>query len=531
VELTQPERQRPSLHPFLKVLLAATLAELGLFVVVVVAHAASSSAALAPVADLVGISLGMTSIATLLAGVVYAYIAYPSYRLPLVFVVILAASTFAAHLYIINTPSLPACRDTTKNVNGCIMDESYYVPAAETLLNGTQCGPTVPNCNTEHPFLSKALMAAGVAAFGDNAPGWRIFDALLGTFSLPLLFFLVLRLTGSRKASYLSATLLALDVMFFSQSSAALLDVPMVFFALLAFVLYFYKVSLWKLDSFTLSGILLGLSALSKETGIFLMATLATYHLAAGEGGRKQRLFCAVEVVVVTAGVFFLGLQTYDSLLARAAFPTFLSQIHYMLSYGASLIGPGWTYGNNIQITPFSWMTYYQPVTYYGTSVSVCTNSVNGTCLGTPISYVGVAYYGVTNLIETWTTYLWMPLAAVALWEVFRPRPGGLERFGFVDTASRNLSGDTKLALLSVIWFCWNYLPYVALFAAGRVTYPFYFIPALPAVAMGASYFLTRKWVPRYASIIYLAGAFLFFFIFFPDKAFLPVWLRALIGK
>jgi predicted membrane-bound dolichyl-phosphate-mannose-protein mannosyltransferase len=527
VELTQSERPWSALHSLLKVLLAATLVELGFFVVLVVVHAASPSTPLVWGADLVGIVLGITSTATLCAGGVYVYLAYSSYRVPLAFIVLLTASTLAAHLYIINTPSLPACFDTQKNVNGCIMDESYYVPAAETLLRGTQCGPTVPNCNTEHPFLSKALIAAGIVAFGDNAPGWRIFNVLLGTFSLPLVFVLVLKVSKSRKASYLSAMLLALDVMFFSNSSAALLDVPMVFFALMAFVLYFYKVRFWKLDHFTIAGILLGLAALSKETAIFLMATLATYHLVAGEGGRRLRLFCAVEIVVVTVGVFILGLQLYDSLLARAAFPTFLDQIHYMLSYGSSLIGPGWSYGgpygNSTQITPFSWMTYYQPVTYYGTSVSVCSN----TCY----SYAGVAYYGVTNLLETWTTYLWLPLAAFAIWKVFRPRFGGLEQFGFVDTASRNLSGDSKLALLSLIWFSWNYFPYIALFAAGRVTYPFYFIPAVPAVAMGAGYFLTRKWVPSYLPFIYVAGAFVFFFLFFPDKAFLPVWLRVLIGK
>jgi 4-amino-4-deoxy-L-arabinose transferase-like glycosyltransferase len=528
VELAQSKRKWSALHSFLKVLLAATLAELGAFVILVVIHAALPSAALAWVADFVGVSLGITSILALGAGVAFVYLAYPAYRAPLLFLVLLTASTLAAHLYVINTPSLPACFDGQKDVNGCIMDESYYVPAAETLLRGTQCGPAVPNCNTEHPFLSKALIAAGIAAFGDNAPGWRILNVLLGTFSLPLVFVLVLELSKSRTASYLSAALLALDVMFFSNSSAALLDVPMVFFALLAFVLYFYKVRFWKLDSFTLSGILLGLATLSKETAIFLLATLATYHLVAGEGGKKLRIICAAEIVIVTAGVFVLGLQAYDALFARAAFPWFLDQIHYMLTYGASLIGRGWSYGgpsgNSTQITPLSWMTYYQPITYYGTSVSVCANSV---CT----NYPGVAYYGVTNLIETWTTYLWMPLAALAVWEVFRPRQGGLERFGFGDTAPRSLSGETKLALLSLIWFSWNYFPYLALFAAGRVTYPFYFIPALPAVAMGASYFLTRKSVPRYAIFLYLAGAFVFFFLFFPDKAFLPIWLRALIGR
>lgn len=527
VELTQSRRPLSTFYSFLKVLLVATLFELGLFVVLVIAHAALLYPALALLADFTGILLGITSTATLSVGVVYVYLAYPSYRGPLMFVVILTASTLAAHLYIINTPSLPGCRDSTKNVNGCIMDESYYVPAAETMLKGTQCGPTISNCNTEHPFLSKALIAAGITMLGDNAPGWRIFIVLLGTFSLPLLFVLVLKLSGSRKASYLSATLLSLDVMFFSNSSAALLDIPMVFFALLAFVLYFYKVRFWKLDTLTLAGVSLGLAALSKETAIFLLATLATYHLFAGEGGMKQRVVCAVEVVVVTAGVFVLGLQLYDSLLARVAFPTFLSQIHYILSYGSSLTGAGWSYGgphgNSTQITPLSWMTFYQPITYFGTKVSVCSS----TCY----SYVGVAYYGVTNLLETWTTYLWMPLAAVAIWEVFKPRSGGLEQFGFVDTTLRNISGSTKLALLSLIWFSWNYFPYIVLFASGRVTYPFYFIPALPAVAMGGSYFLTRSWVPRYTSVLYVAGAFVFFFVFFPNKAFLPVLLRTLVGK
>jgi 4-amino-4-deoxy-L-arabinose transferase-like glycosyltransferase len=499
------------------------LVELGLFVALVLVHAALPFSSIARVAELTGILLGVTSTVTLCAGAIHAYLAYPSYRAPLAFIVLLTAATLVAHLYTVNTPSLPDCRDAAKNVNGCIMDESYYVPTAENMLNGTQCGPTVPNCNTEHPFLSKALIAAGIVMLGDNASGWRIFNVLLGTFSLPLLFALVLRLTGSRKASCLAAMLLAFDVMFFSDSSAALIDVPMVFFALLAFVLYVYKVQFWKLDRFTLSGVSLGLAALSKETAIFLLATLATYHLVMGEGGRKLRLVCAVEIAVVTAGVFILGLQLYDSLFARAAFPTFLDQIHYMLSYGSSLIGPGWTYGNNIQITPLSWMTYYRPVTYYGTSVSVCAT----TCY----SYVGVAYYGVTNLLETWTTYLWMPLAAIATWKVFRPRPGGLERFGFVDTASGSISGSTKLAILSLIWFSWNYFPYLVLFAFGRVTYPFYFTYAMPAVAMGGSYFLTQSWVPRYLQVIYVAGAFVFFLMFFPDKAFLPVWLRVMIGK
>ncbi|MGD1055021.1 MAG: glycosyltransferase family 39 protein [Nitrososphaerales archaeon] len=515
MELTRSGRPWFALGYFLKVMLAVTLAELGLFVVLLLAHASLPSAPLFRVVELTGISLGITSVVTLSTGVGYAYLAYPSHRVPLVFIVLLTAATLVAHLYVISSATT------------AIGDESYYLPEARLMLNGTQCGPSVPNCHTEHPPLSKMLIAAGMAAFGDNPFGWRIFTVLLGTFSVPLVFALVLRLSASRRMSYLSAALLALDVMFFSNSSAAWLDIPMVFFALLAFVLYFYNVRFWKLDRFTLSGIMLGLAAFSKETAIFLLMTLVTYHLVAGEGGWKLRLLCAVEIGVVTAGVFILGLQLYDSLLAKNAFPTFLDEIHYILTYGAALKGGGWSYGgpngNSTQITPFSWMTYYQPVTYYGTKVSVCSS----TCY----YYVGVAFYGVTNFLETWTTFLWMPLDALAVWEALKPRGKGLEQFGFVDTASRNLSGDAKLALLSLVWFSWNYFTYVALFAYGRVTYPFYFIPALPAVAMGTAYFLTRKWMSGYLQVLYMAGVFVFFFIFFPDKAFLPIWLRVLIGK
>jgi 4-amino-4-deoxy-L-arabinose transferase-like glycosyltransferase len=521
----------------LKALLAIDLTELGVFLSLVVVHAVAPYGLVRDSADLAGVALGLTSVVAISFAAVYGYLAHPSLRKPIVFVIILVLATLAAHLYIINNPELPACRDSTTHVNGCIMDEVYYVPAAENMLNGTQCGPTVPNCNMEHPFLSKALIAAGIAAFGDNAFGWRILNVLMGTFCLPLLFALVLRVSKNRKLAYIATILLAFDVMFFSQSSAALLDIPSVFFGLLAFVSYAYEAKVWLLDRYVISGVFMGLSVLCKETGIFLALALVTYHLLTHREGErlpgdemKHMLFSAVEFLCVSAVVFALGMQAYDSLFASHAFPVFIDQLKYILSYGSSLIGPGWTFGNNIQITPFNWMTYYQPVTYYGTSVTVYTTPVNGT---SQVQYIfpGVAYYGVTNLIETWTTYIWFPLAVLLAWRVYAPVQRGLEKFGFTDPARRLLSGEQKVLILALVWFSWTYFPYILLFVLGRVTYPFYFIPAVPAVAIGAGYFLTRKWVPKYAMILYLVGAFGLFFLFYPSKAFFPDWLRALIGK
>jgi hypothetical protein len=160
-------------------------------------------------------------------------------------------------------------------------------------------------------------------------------------------------------------------------------------------------------------------------------------------------------------------------------------------------------------------------VAYYATSVTVSSSSGS-------YSYVAIAYYGVTNLLETWTVFVWVPLVAYVLYSRFRK--AGLEQFGFDATTGPRLDGETRFAALALILFLWAYVPYLFLFIGGRVTYPFYFIPAIPAVAMGSSYWVTRSWFPKWLLAVYLAMVFVFFFVYFPEKAFLPDWLRVIIG-
>ena len=52
----------------------------------------------------------------------------------------------------------------------------------------------------------------------------------------------------------------------------------------------------------------------------------------------------------------------------------------------------------------------------------------------------------------------------------------------------------------------------------------------VPAMAMGTTYWVTRNWFPKWLVYLYVAMAFVFFFIYFPYKGFLPDWLRVLIG-
>jgi predicted membrane-bound dolichyl-phosphate-mannose-protein mannosyltransferase len=447
-----------------------------------------------------------------------------------------------------------SCYDQKDQVYGCIMDEVYYVPAAQHLLAGAQCqlnadraGPGY--CNPEHPPLVKALMAAGMFVFGEyNVVGWRVMPALLGTFCIPLIFGVAWKLSGSKKVASLSALLLALDVMFFSQSGGGLLDIPPVFFALAGFLVYLAGLKWWKADRYVLAGVLLGLSGLSKETSIFLALALVTFILLFEGGSRANRLYSSFKVILVVGLVFAAGLQVYDSTMAASAFPTFVQHVSYMLSYGSSLIanklacspvtGYWCKYPNDPggpPILPTDWLVYYSPVGYYVTSVTITPGG----------TYTSIGYYGVPNLIETWTTFIWVPLAAYAIFAYYRSRRLPIEQAGEghdlasiaatepisspVAAPEQEMSGETRFAAFALVFFLWSYVPYILLFLGGRVTYPFYFVPAIPAVAMGAAYWLNKNWFPKALIVVFLLAAFMFFLVYFPDKAFLPIWLRILL--
>jgi hypothetical protein len=434
------------------------------------------------------------------------------------------------------------CYSQSSAEYGCIMDEVFYVPEGMGILAGQHCstGAGAPtDCHLEHPPLVPALLAAGMAVFGEyNAVGWRVMPALLGTFSIPLLFGIAWKSSGSKKIAYLSATLLALDVLFFSQSSAGLLDIPEIFFGLAAFFVYFADLKVWKFDRYVLAGVFLGVAGLAKETAVFLALALLTYILLFGEEGRRLRVYDAFKVTLVVVLVFAAGLQAYDSTLATSQYSNFTHNVQYIFSYGSSLIAnklacqPTTGYwckfpndGGGPPILPTDWLLYYSPVAYFATSV--CINPVNSSCLGG--SYVDIAYYGVTNFLETWTVYVWIPLVAYTLYRFYRRKGPQLEDFGFSGPRPA-LQGEAKFAAFALTFFLWNYVPYLFLLVEGRVTYPFYIIPAVPAIAMGAAYWLSKPWFPRWLMWIYLVMTFAFFLVYFPDKAFLPQWLRILIG-
>jgi hypothetical protein len=75
------------------------------------------------------------------------------------------------------------------------------------------------------------------------------------------------------------------------------------------------------------------------------------------------------------------------------------------------------------------------------------------------------------------------------------------------------------LGALALAWFAFTYLPYCAAWIFGqRISYIFYFLASLPAVALAGSYFLLESGLPRAVVWVYLAAILFGFYGYFPFK-------------
>ncbi len=515
---------------------AASLAIVAAMVTLVVVHAAH------PAFDVYSYGAVMYVLLVLLLWfgtvfVAYLWERYPQSHRPMLLVAAMTVAILVAHLYIIDMPPTSLCQNSS-GAQGCVMDETYYVPAAQMLLTGAPCAPGLANCNMEHPFLGKALIAAGIAMFGNGDFGWRFFSVLLGTLSIPLVYGISFIVSKSRRLALFATAFFAVDTLFFVQSSIAVLDVPQIFFALAAFLVYFAKARFWKFDNLMLAGALLGISLLAKETAVFFVLLLASYHLLWGGGPRRERLIGVASVALMSFLIFGVGLQAYDSLFVPS-YGSFLNNIYYIFTYGSKLLGGGWTdrvFGNII--TPLYWLVYYTPIAYSVTKVTVTSPTSS-------LTYISLGYWGVPNFIEVWMVWVWVPYVCYQLWKSHRTATTWDVDASTVQTASpaeeevevraeapiRQDDPEVALAKLALLWLGWILLAYLALFALGRVTYPYYFIQAIPGVAMGAGYFVSRRWFRLPVALMVLGLAAAWFVFFYPDKSFFPVWLRAMLGS
>lgn len=385
------------------------------------------------------------------------------------------------------------------------VDDLTYISAAIHILMGQKC-PALPGnaCNYEHPPLAKAILAVGFTIFGRvqvvgsdpgvaaNQFGGRFFSIVMASLIAPIVYLVVNKMSGNWKMAFVSSLFVLVDPLLFTLSLTAGIDVTMVFFAVLALFPYVYKTGLGPLNSFYVTGFVLGLSFLSKETAVFVIPALLCYNLLAGEGNAKARVASTLQILVGAAAVFILGLQLYDSLLTP--FPTFVSQLELMLSFhvgaGPTQIISLMQYANcnpypglcptNFSLVPHFLYSHLPFSIVPGTAAEFWagTNPLDYLTYLPPVAFP-TALMLVVNYPLVWMAFVWTPLVAWKLWK-------------------HEIGADEKPLLLAAMIFLWNTGSSIYVYSfLGRASFEWYILPAVPAFAIGGAYLLTRPRMPK----------------------------------
>jgi dolichyl-phosphate-mannose--protein O-mannosyl transferase len=159
-------------------------------------------------------------------------------------------------------------------------DEVYHAFTAQVMLKGDPKAWEWWNPNPEgfayewtHPPLAKEAMVIGMTIFGDNAYGYRILQAIFGTFSVLLIYLISKKLFNSRDVGLIAAFVFALDGLTLTMSRIGMNDTYLITFMLLCFYLFLK-------DKYLFASIALGLALASKWSIIWFLPVLVVEHFA-----------------------------------------------------------------------------------------------------------------------------------------------------------------------------------------------------------------------------------------------------------
>ena len=327
---------------------------------------------------------------------------------------VLALITAASHFSVIMQPG---------NV---MFDEVYYVEDARRILQGA--GTMRP----EHPPLGKLFVTLGIFLFGDNPLGWRILSVLFGTLAIVLFYLICRRLAMSRQASFLAAFLLSFENLSFVQAGVAMLDVFYLTLMLGAFWLYL------KGRCFG-SGIMLGLSSLTKLTGVLAAPVVFLHWMFVTRKGKGILI-----LLVSSAAAFFILMPLFDFIILHKVANPF-SQLKTMLSLSSQ-----------VTITKFPAATYTRPW-----------------------EWVLLPMY-----LPYWWTPRYLGMISPTLWALIVP--------AMVYAVFRAVKRDSA-AIFALAWFAGTYLIWIpASIITDRTSYVYYFYPTVGAVCIALGLGLSR---------------------------------------
>ena len=374
-----------------------------------------------------------------------------------------------------------------------IGDEAFYVNAARIILGikvhaGLAYSGARPGFdpNEEHPVLGKLLIAGSMKLFGDNAFGWRLPSLLAGLACIALVYAIVRAVSPDGWLAVLAATIFAFDNLVLVHSRIATLDITFLAFVLLG-------VWLWLKRHPLLAGAACALAVLIKETAVLGLAALVLLGLGAvaAHAVRQRQLdrpaLRATGLLLLSCAVVWLaGEWSLDVAFTR--FNTPWAHVRQILNYGFYLKSVGIRPSNESR--PWLWWVNDGKIPYDKVLNNV---TVNGKLVK---STVTIDFRGAMNPVMIGTA----PLAvSYVLWRAWRIR-------------------DT-LSLWVVTWIATTYLVYFPLvFLSNRITYFFYILPTVPALAIAIAQLLRQARLPPPAIVGYLAALFAGFILYFPFR-------------
>jgi predicted membrane-bound dolichyl-phosphate-mannose-protein mannosyltransferase len=342
--------------------------------------------------------------------------------------------------------------------------------------------------NTEHPPLGKVLMAASMLAFGDGGVGWRFPSLVAGMIALVALYGVVRAAGETRWLGVLAVTLLAADNLALVHSRIGTLDIMVVAPLLVGSWLALR-------GNWALAGVACAVASLVKLTGAFgLLALLLLLLITIAAGWWRERrlrlgdLQPAVVLVSAYAVVAIGGLWLLD--LGFSAHRDPWAHVSHMASFGSSLQAPEGPTG--IASNPWQWLVNDVEINYLRVDETV---TANGDVVARRPT---VDFRGALNPVLIGT----LPLAFLtAAWLAWGRR--------------------SRLALWAVLWAAANYLPfYLLVIVNHRITYLYYILPVVPALAVAIALLLRRARLPSVVTWGYLAAVAWAFLAYFPFRRF-----------
>jgi len=250
-------------------------------------------------------------------------------------------------------------------------------------------------------------------------------------------------------------------------------------------------------ERWVLAGIFLAVALLVKLTaifGLFAILTILAIRVVAGwRADRRVRIAdvrAAITVVAVSAGLFLAGLWALDARYSTYASP--IDHIAHMVDYGAKLRSPVDRAGicATNDSAPWEWPFNECQITYL--RVDVTTRVGEKVVSKVP----SIDFRGALN-----------PLLAGAI------------PLAFLFTGWLAWRGRHRLAGWAVIWAGANYLPYVVLSIVNhRITYIYYFLQVIPAIAIAVTILLLRSSLPRFVTVGFIVAYAVGFAAYFPFR-------------